>query len=110
MAHADACLGIFGTSPKARAVIPNKVYDALACARPVITADTPAIAELLRPDVEVMVWPRIRSTSPTDSRIRSDRRSGARSPRGGHARFQENAGIGTVGESSSPIVEGTASD
>lgn len=43
--NADLCLGIFGTSEKARRVIPHKVIDSVACGVPVITADTPAIRE-----------------------------------------------------------------
>lgn len=53
----NVCLGIFGTSGKAGRVIPHKVYDAVACDVPVITADTPAIAEKFTDGKEVYVCP-----------------------------------------------------
>ncbi|MDP7069388.1 MAG: glycosyltransferase, partial [Candidatus Peribacteraceae bacterium] len=41
----DVSLGIFGTSDKADRVIPHKVYDAIGCGVPVITAQNRAIEE-----------------------------------------------------------------
>lgn len=51
IAHATICLGgHFGTSEKAGRVVPSKIYQLLAMAKPVIAGDAPANRSLLHPD------------------------------------------------------------
>ncbi len=54
IAGADVVLGIFGSSVKARMVVPNKVYQAAQVGRPIVTADTPAIREVFRPGESIV--------------------------------------------------------
>ena len=52
----DVCLGIFGTGPKARHVVPNKVFQGAAVGAAIITSDTPPQRRVLG-DTAVFVPP-----------------------------------------------------
>ncbi len=105
MARSDLCLGIFGTSPKARRVIPNKVFDALACAPRVLTGDTPAVRELLRPGEEVWVCRPGEPEALADAivTLRDDDLRRAIAERG-HARFRETASLDALARDLAAIV------
>jgi len=55
--RAHLVAGVFGTSDKARRVVPFKVMLALSAGRPVITGRTPAITSTLRDGVECATVP-----------------------------------------------------
>ncbi len=57
MGRAHICLGIFGDTAKTTRVIPNKAYEAMAMAKPLVTADTSAIRELLDERSAILIPP-----------------------------------------------------
>ncbi len=104
---AGVCLGIFGTSDKAARVIPGKVFIALSMAKAVITADSPAIRELLT-DGESAVLCRRGDPEALATAIRGlyeDRELLGRIAEGGRRVFRDHASTEQVGRSASIALE-----
>jgi glycosyltransferase involved in cell wall biosynthesis len=89
IAQSHLCLGVFGTNAKALRVIPNKLFDALACRRAVITCDTPAIREVLTDRDDVWLCPAGDEEALADAvaALRDDSRTRERIAERGHELF-----------------------
>jgi glycosyltransferase involved in cell wall biosynthesis len=98
MATSDVCLGIFGTSGQGQRVVPNKVFDALAMARPVVTGDTPAAREALDHGADAWLCP---TGSPEAlahalGTLRHDPDLRDRLARAGHERFSSTYSLAAI--------------
>ena len=65
LASCDVVVGVFGSSPKAIEVVPNKVWQGLAAGRTVLTRDGTALAQLTE-----LVGERLRAVSPERESLR----------------------------------------
>lgn len=105
--RAGCALGIFGTSDKAARVIPNKVFQALACGVPVITADTPAARELLNDENAVLVPPGdAHALATAVRRLAEDQELARNVADNGLAAYREQASEHMLGERWRALVEG----
>jgi glycosyltransferase involved in cell wall biosynthesis len=107
--HAASCaLGIFGTSDKARRVIPNKAFQALACGAPLVTADTPAARELLTHDKTALLVPPGDPHSLADAlrRLAAEPETANRIAAAGHSVYKERASEDVLGRRWRSLLEG----
>jgi glycosyltransferase involved in cell wall biosynthesis len=109
--HRSGCaLGIFGTSDKARCVIPNKAFQALACGVPLVTADTPAARELLQAGDSALLVPPGEPDALTEAlrRLAGDRALARRLADGGLAAYQASASENVLGNQWRSLIEALA--
>jgi glycosyltransferase involved in cell wall biosynthesis len=105
--RASCALGIFGASAKAARVIPNKVFQALACGTPLVTADTPAARELLRDGESTLLVPVGDAEGVAEAlrRLAGDRALGERLSRVGLATYREHASEDVLGAHWRSLIE-----
>ena len=104
---AGCALGIFGTTPKAQRVIPNKAFQAVAVGTPLITADTPAARELLVDDESALLVPPgdAHALAAAVQRLAEDRELARRIGAAGRAVYEREASEDVLGKRWRAIIE-----
>jgi glycosyltransferase involved in cell wall biosynthesis len=105
---AGCALGIFGTTAKAQRVIPNKVFQALACGVPLVTADTAAARELLGDGTDAVLVPPgdAEALARAVRRLADDDAFAERIARGGRAAYERHASEEVLGRRWRELIEG----
>ena len=106
IAKSDIVLGLFGDTPKTPLVIPNKVYEAIAMKKPVITADTLAIRELFdEEDLFLVNAARPDEIVKAVIKLKNDPGLMARLAENGYMKFLNNASSIKLGAQLKLIIE-----
>jgi glycosyltransferase involved in cell wall biosynthesis len=105
--RASCALGVFGTTPKAARVIPNKAFQALACGTPLVTADTPAARELLRDGESALLVPAGNAEALADGlrRLAGDHHLAGSLSNGGLGAYRAQASEQVLGERWRDLIE-----
>jgi glycosyltransferase involved in cell wall biosynthesis len=105
--RAGCSLGIFGASGKAQRVIPNKAFQAIACAAPLVTADTPAARELLVDEESALLIPPgdAKALAQAVRRLAADPELSRRIAAGGRAAYEQEASEAVLGVRWRAIIE-----
>jgi glycosyltransferase involved in cell wall biosynthesis len=107
LGRAGCALGIVGTTGKARRVIPNKAFQALATGAPLVTADTPAARELLVDGESALLVPPgdAGALAEAVTRLAGDSELAQTVAAGGRAAYERHASEAVLGEQWRGIIE-----
>ncbi len=105
--EADVCLGVFGDGEKAGRVIPNKVFQALAMGKPVISGDSPGARELLTHGRDAWLCERGSAEAIAEAilKLKGDRELCRRIGQEGRRLFLKRCSTGVLGREVKGILE-----
>jgi len=107
ISDADICLGQFGNTEHAHMVIPAKVFDALAMAKPVITSDARTVKSELRSEDAVFFCDIAVPTAIRDAilTLKNDNDLRARLSANGYRVYQDRYSLDHVGQSVAAVIK-----
>lgn len=104
--RADICLGLFGTTDRTRRYIANKVFFALACAKPIISADTPAMREAFIDEMNCLMTSRGNADAIADAILRlCDKSMREKIAKAGYELYKQRFTPNVIGQKLKNILE-----
>lgn len=106
LAVAHLCLGAFGQTPQSLMTVQNKIWEAAAMARPLVSGDSPTIREAFRPGESIYLVPRNDPQALADAivELAADRELCGRLGEGAYRRFQEGHSIAALGARTKEVL------
>ncbi len=107
MSQADCCLGFFGDNPRTKRVFTNKVIEAIAVGKPLISTKNQPIQELLKDGESAVLVERANPNAIAEAilKLRDDKALRERIARQGHELFLQNCTLAVFSTKIKSIIE-----
>jgi glycosyltransferase involved in cell wall biosynthesis len=107
MAEADCCLGFFGINPRAERICTNKVVEALAVGKPLITGRNQPVQELLEHNKSALLVKRGDAQALAEAiiRLKNNKVLRKRIAENGHAVFKQFCSLAEFSEKLKTVID-----